>query len=196
MATETKQRAKRAAKKVRQSNRRFERATAAEKRVMIAKDAIKQIEARKFIPRSGTYFRCHRHLQSGEPLQGQLTGPEAPACTVCGIGAAFVSAVRLFNRFDVPSGESEYIWDTDFRDFLRKYFSDTQTYLIEAAFERDVVAGPGTWDSPERIKFESTPTVKAAIAFGKAYAVDRNRLLAILRNIVKHRGTFVPGGAQ
>lgn len=171
---------KRSAKKVRRSNARFARATPAQKRVLIAKDVISQLRPTGIYKATQcTYFTKLR----GPRLSGQLQNSlkEIDSCAVCGVGALFCSAVRLYNKFEgrPPCGFGMV-------SFMEEegLFSSGQSRLIEAAFEMNQM-------SAHEDNTESK--VSWAIRFGCQYEDSNDRLVAIMRNIVKHRGTFVPG---
>lgn len=180
---------------IEERNKGFNSATLKEQRVAIAKDAIKQIKAEKFIAEAGTYLGIEEELgcEVGDELQKVLKKRKnkGAVCKVCGIGAAFISTVRLFDNYKIKEEELDG-WDysttlavehMDMRILLSKYFSPSQLSLIECAFE--VRWGFGMSDSYKKDR-------EAAAIFGDKYEDDNERLLAIFENIVAHNGIFKP----
>jgi len=121
-------------------------------------------------------------------------------CTVCALGACLLSYVRMHDdvpiqrilaarpqsplksaRWSIEAASIDVIWE------LRKVFNQEQLDLIESAFERFDMSVHQT-------------NVNAAISFGMHYAKDKDGwpthehavLAAIMRNILEHRGHFVP----
>ena len=180
---------------IEEKNKGFNLATLKEQRVAIAKDAIKQIKAEKFIAEAGTYLAIEDELgcKTGDELQKTLNKRKnkGAVCKVCGIGAAFISTVRLFDNYKIKEAELDG-WDssttllvehTDMRTLLKEYFSPSQLSLIECAFEQ----------RSEYMKSDSyKKDRKAATLFGNKYEDENERLLAIFENIVKNNGIFKP----
>ena len=159
--------------------------TPKQKRVAIAKDVLKQIKASKFIAGTGNF--CH--VGEWSDTLPKLIGKKQllklkPKCTVCAIGAAIVSGIRLFNKINITNCE---ITRFQQRRMIVKFFGLSQAEQIENAFE----IGRGYYGFNkygERVydKF------KDAIKFGGRFEYSRNRAVAIFKNIIKHKGVFVP----
>lgn len=171
----------------------FRRLGATAKRKAIIRDALKQIEVRKFRPVNMTYVtpidpRPLSHTDDYCPILNResLTGKKAPACEVCATGAMFLSAVRKGNWFDSSDVNPEDVLDT-----LTSYFTVPQILMVECAFElrftpplSNEVNNYAEWpDEYER---------DAAVAFGKRYRSATGRLRAILKNMLKNKGIFTP----
>lgn len=178
------------------------RLSKAEMRVIVAKDALAQMKAEKYIATNGTYVGSElisrigieggeRHPYDGggscyinleEPLQPLLLKDKGE-CRVCAKGALFLSAVRKFNSAKV----GDVADDDDFKIAV-KIFGLKQYDLIEAAFEG--------WDSTKErwdgTEYTGNTSVPAATAFGDQYDGNTERLVAILKNIIKNDGTFKP----
>ncbi len=151
--------------------------TTAEKRVAIAKDALAQIAVKKFVVETGNTYVGVKKLPngatSGNQLQDELK--KIPKCTVCALGACFLSSVRKFN--DIKTADvlfsNEFAANTMEADgasvkvHIEKYFSCDQRQMIENAFEGWSYGWP-------------------------AKTTDTQRLTAILKNIIKNEGTFKP----
>lgn len=119
--------------KINKLNKVFNKATPAEKRIIIAKDVIAQIEAGKYIPIKGSYFEANCDLKEGDELQNILIKPKTK-CTVCELGGLFTSVIRINDNFKIREDESD-VELSDISKELTKYFSEKQLVLIETAFE-------------------------------------------------------------
>lgn len=174
--------------------RRFDAANAAQKRVMIARDVLELLETaaafRKGVTR-GIYVELKvapEDAKDPKQIQYALYQPETyQGCGVCALGACFVSAVRLGNKY-TPS-EEEFVCDRfapdyggQFWDHLEKYFAKEQMALIEAAFELGM-ANYEDWASEEALE--------AAATFADEDEPAHVVLERIMKNIIKNRGTFV-----
>ena len=150
----------------------FHKLSPAEKRVAIAKDALLQLRSEALIARCGTYVYPSgiKYPAPSQELSEQL--PNLGQCYVCARGALFLSAVRKGNNFKTGSfiGEPTQV----LKPLEKRYWSRPQIKKIEAAFEG--FAG-----------FKS----KTCKFFDK-YDNAHDRLVAILKNIIKNNGTFIP----
>lgn len=176
-------------------NRIFRKATAAKKRVLIAKDVLEQLEAGKIRATSGYFLRIQSfsdHVSNydavkKESLQATYLRGDIEQCDACADGALMLSCTLFNNKYTTDAGF--YMLDVwinskkSMKNKLNVIFSRSQLRLIENAFER----GVGAFQ-----KFRETPKAKKAIQFGRSFSTSGNRLKAIMKNIVKNRGTFVP----
>jgi len=168
-------------------------------RILVAKDVLKQIQMRSLKVKQGTYFGIwapKKRFEIEKPKEKldqfllQIKNENAK-CEVCGIGSCFISLVRLGNNAKTSTffGEGAINGfyeanDGDMRPLLRKVFPSSQITLIESAFEMTTILYDNAKHSYEhRIK---------ARDFGQKYKSDENRLKAIMRNIIKNKGTFKP----
>ena len=147
--------------------------TQAQRRVAVAKDALKQVESEKLIAKAGTYCQFISEVpeiasESSAKFQKFLKG-KGSECQACARGALFISTVRKENAF-IPDANFLDIYKSvgrsDFDPRLERLFSKAQLDDIETAFESP--------DTPEYYE-----------------ADDHDRLVLILKNIIKNRGTFV-----
>jgi hypothetical protein len=174
------------------------RLTKAEQRVQIAKDALKWIKKPNVkVKDKSSYFKINKgqeHLEIGTDLNQHL---KKIHCTVCAKGALFLSHVDRFDNCKIqPFVKGSSIPDTDFDDErsikhrLSKHFSASQLDMIECAFEREII-----YDSTRKLTNEpgqKENIAKACITFGKHHRKPVDRLEAILKNIVKNKGEFIP----
>ena len=121
-----------------------------QKRTEIAKDALAQIAAGRFLAKKGMYFQLFADLnypetktQAGQYQNLELRDviAQVDGCRVCAMGACFASAVRLDDnlKFQVEDGyyhrRTTGNQTSDFNGKLTEFFDDRQLELIEAAFE-------------------------------------------------------------
>lgn len=195
----------------------FKKATKSQKRVMIAEDVIASIKSKlyKITPQVWVKGLDAEYAADGTQLQSLLTEDNMKDCKCCGLGACFLSSVRLFN--DVLVDEIETISEMELEDIqnnLNSIFGTTNTQMIEVAFERGrgrfYVEGalsaynrykndPDesiTWkEAVEDYVYGCVLTIKQAqdaMAFGKRYSKSTDRLIAIMKNIIKNKGEFIP----
>lgn len=155
----------------------FNQLAAAQKRVAIAKDAIAQIVAGRFIIQHGKYFDWNG---SGEAGQSELTD-EKTVCTVCQLGATMASAVRLFNSVSVSKNGCN---DSEVLITLGHWFEASQISLMEGCFELD-----NSWLTEG---FAVDADLDAIAAFKRKHKSFHKRSLAIFRNIIANKGEFKP----
>lgn len=178
----------------------FSRLTAAQKRVAIAKDILKQIAADLYYIEQGTWLNIdgvdtpEDTSTQSQIVQAALLGgkrtvvieSKPASCTCCAVGAACASAIRLFNQ-DSLSGNLEDGFELPGYDegsaILSKYFPLAQVDLMEAAFEQRT-------DSHHADA--SDAALQRAVEFGDEYDNDTERLKAICKNIIKNQGDFKP----
>jgi hypothetical protein len=159
------------------------RLSRAEQRVVIAKDAIKQLRAEIYHAEGGTYVeeRFDKKLvkcTSASKLQGLLLKSKS-LCSVCAKGALLLSTIRKFNT--ITPGEFNTILDGGINK-LRPWTSN-QLGLIEAVFEgyyyrygNDIEKLIRKW----RAKYINE----------EGELDDSKLLLGIMENIVRNHGTF------
>lgn len=154
-------------KEIQKRNKAYEKATPAQRRVMIAKDAIGQIKAKKYEV-GHCYLRVYEDMGSfrfrpSDDAREVLSRDDAPVCRVCAKGALFLSGIRIKNCYTMD--ETKHARIQPAAD--APGFSASQWHRIEIAYE----------DSPK---------------WFKRYEDDTARLIAILKNIIKNNGTFKP----
>lgn len=176
--------------------------TKAETRVQIAKDVLKQIKLGTLKPKNGTFIERLRPFRrksafggtyneycfydEDKPHPEQLCEVlEKLPCKVCALGGIFAATVKRFNKFEsVPNLNMDEGYD-----YLNSYFSKQQLDMIECSFE----LGQGRvahWSfDPDSFPYSLENT---CIEFGEQYKAGEERMVAIMKNIIKNKGTFVP----
>lgn len=140
----------------------------------------------------------------------QANSPKGKACLlngechVCAKGGLFMAHVMRANQASVADvlmtqcdGDIETRLADDFELFDRE-----QYYLIEAAFEMETELAEQnggldvspTYDpaTGEEKHTRLSQLFSDAVAFGGMYVTDQDRLAAIMINMIRHNGDFVP----
>jgi hypothetical protein len=172
--------------------------TKAEMRVVIAKDVIKQVKAKRIKPKRGVYIGSSAFQKQFDDAYAALyvkgvTGTAATKikarkvqvpkkCDACALGSCMISALDKYNKLNVGNLVNDLAnfnagWDREeIIKYLCRWFARHQLNLIEDAFEykewHDTSSPPRT--------------------FGEKYPTSSKRLVAIMQNIIKNKGTFVP----
>ena len=151
--------------------------TKAQMCVIVAKDALKQLEAEKYTACTGIYvdWELEDKINYSKPdaqVQNIIKKHEKP-CDVCARGALLLSSIRKFN--DVTVSKYQKRWESKSKEI----FSEKTLKLAEIAFEQ--------WH-----KLTASPKELEAEIFGSKYNSETGRLKAILENIVTNNGEFKP----
>jgi hypothetical protein len=203
----------------------FKKASLTQKRVLIAKDVIAQIKAKKIKPESGSFVHV-------EKIQGFMSSTDAEArhgswnfamnklsdtkgyaadvrqlyldntlqqCSCCALGGMFMSCTLYNNNTTVEdlsyagADIGDVILDEGDKSIpngLNKFFSLVQLRLIEQTFEGDQGAiNSGMDDGTGEIIDKFSPRAEA---FYTKYKKPKDRLIAIMQNIINNNGTFKP----
>ena len=168
----------------------FEELSKPEQRVAIAKDVIKHLNTGKIKATVGTYFEnsfIDKHLyklsdeNKNVELQTLLEKDDVK-CKVCALGGMFV--VDVLNNDHLLVGKKERDIDSYLeRKRLKKYFSTSQLSLIENSFEKMNIVDPtsNNWS----VNYDG-------VEFGKKFKSPKDRLIAIMQNVIDNKGTFIP----
>ena len=149
--------------------------TKSEKRVAVAKDAMAWVRARAL--EAGHWYCTPEQPPREYHNKQQLRDVVLGKCEVCAIGALFLAnAVRFGNTTVLDE------WEGRYHEKLVGLFSEEQLSMIENAYER----GESSHYSA------NSNATQRAVQFGDQYVEDKDRLIAILKNIVVNGGTFKP----
>ncbi len=179
------------------------------KAVEIARDAIAQIYVGKLIPTTGSYVELadgdfdswdDRHKDFRTLFQSDKN----IKCNTCAIGSLFIASVDKFNGCNLSQVEG-YIPSEN--DYLDQYFDPLNLRLMEFVFEGgDDVASrisniftEGLYDylsynqseAYNRAWEEYSKLNKYAEALSEKYPDDKDRLLYLLKNLIRNNGEFV-----
>lgn len=186
-------------KKTAEANAEFEAADNAGKRVIIAKDVIAALTAEAIKPTQGQYFflpavdRYDQHeirRLIGDRIDTSLQDilPTLPPCHVCAKGALFVCTVARRNQVIADQAFGPGAFDAPHLSaMLGGVFGPEQLALIEAEFDGDMIDAqndeqkryqPVMFNEGDEDSEDRTP--------------PRDRMIAIMQNIVDNGGTFIP----
>lgn len=174
-------------KQIAKWNEEFKSLSKPEQRVLIAKDVIKQLKLRKYIARESIYVE---YIPAGGNLDVRSNFDKVDDCHCCALGSCLLSLTKYNNKFTFNDLDNlgKPVWKE-----LAKFFTVNQLTLIEYAFE-------GWYKTKEDGvgKCHFNPTVEDSEldkchSFYSIYENDeKQRLIAIMKNIIKNKGTFKP----
>jgi hypothetical protein len=179
--------------KTKNLNAEFNKATKAQKRVMIAQDVLAQLKTKRYVAESGCWVQanyntaCLEDLKDEDSVKELFAEKKIESCNVCALGGLFMSCTNFNNNTlvreldDISGGLGDLLYEEEeLSNKLDKIFGIEQLELIESYFEKN----DGYFYSPledDRIN-----------AFHVKYSSDKKRLKLIMENIVENNGTFVP----
>lgn len=168
------------------SKEQFDKLSDAEKRIIIAKDVIKNIDEALIIATQGTYVSLQtesgyraRMSDNFERELDEFIKTEKLKCIACAKGSFFISYVMRNDNCKVNDYDAAKCPESLQR--VLPFFSIAQMNLIETAFEGDRI----NYDE------ESGYNDLKAEEFYRQYEYPDDRLKAIAQNIIDNKGTFV-----
>lgn len=171
------------------ANKEKDLATKAKDRVAIAKDALKWHRAGALDIRPGSYVRPLRGNALIRNEQGEMIDRDTEArdvvigkCEVCALGALLIAKAVRFDAVTIGQLKMNNAVA------LKDYFSNDQINSIEAAFEG--TSYPSINGTCNDAIYTAGRVNSDWIARYPNHAV---RFRAVMRNIIKNNGTFVPG---
>lgn len=171
-------------------------------RVRIAKDVLKQLNMKRITADAGCYLDFIDGY--GDTLKDMDRSCEfkdylPKHCNVCALGSMFLSNVKFNDKLTIGQMQPDLyrrgLGGSVVKQNLETYFDRKQMAFIEVAFEVDTGFSSGHLDDDESAK---------ALKFGKKYLHEDNytfeqsqkdttkRLVKIMENIIRHKGTFKP----
>ena len=149
----------------------------AQMRVKIAKDVLLNLKSENVKVTKETYVWFEDNMPHEVCELQPYLKEKNPACHVCALGAMLLSRIRCFDNFKrVDMSSEKYISGAQTKHGLYKYFDADQICLIEAFFEQ--------WRSyfkpSEQDLMDKFPDPK-------------ERLIFIMKHIIRHKGTFKYG---
>lgn len=159
--------------------KKFNSLNKAQKRVAVAKDVLKHLDEMRIVTGSYVTIDLNDLYVFGKSLSKAFPKIRSD-CEVCAIGACFLSIVGIVDNI----GATKIDWGydkCDMIDHLKLVFSQNQIGLIETAFEKRIIDD----------NYKSYRGLYDAVVFGLDYDNDKDRLRAIMKNIVKN-GIFKP----
>jgi hypothetical protein len=176
-------------------------------RLTLAKTVLSELEEEWIIATQGQYLTVEgadfEDLVSRGSKAKVQTVLSDKQCKACAIGSIFVAAVDTFDSLRV--GDLRYNYnqpnDDDMIEYLGRWFSESELRIIEVAFEGNT----DQWENG--FEGELADDATAALIFheaieeraceeeertGKTPSIGTMLLTAIMENIVKNKGVFVP----
>lgn len=174
------------------------------KAVLIAKDVLKSLRTNRYVPNCGVFARISTRSEDSinnrpNELQDIIDNLNngSRKCEVCALGACFLSHVALYDDFKCDRLLSTIPYERNtctLREDIRYFEPDITTLinrlytifgldlpLIENAFE----CGDGFYGVGTKMN------VIAAMSY-KHLGTSRERLIAIMKNIIRNKGRFIP----
>lgn len=175
------------------STKQFNALPKAEKIILIAKDVIKQLNTKKLIANAGSYVNIYNQgLKKDDDIQKNYS--KVKECRVCALGACMMSATKFGNILkvkDVGIGTEELDNDNT-RKLFNSIFSPKQLLLIETAFESHNLGTRYATDILDDTLELTDSEIDKCNAFYDSYCYDKDRLIAIMENIIRNEGIFRP----
>lgn len=170
--------------------------TKPQRRILVARDVIAQIKADRLLPMKGRWIDLYRDWSSAayydtmDSMQEVVLAKKAK-CQVCALGSIMASMVLFKNMVTIGNIDRDFDYYR-LRKFkrrkdnvgIRALFSRDQLELIEGAFEM----GSGLHGTLK----QHVKGWEEAKAFGVKFNDSTSRLIAIMKNIIKNKGEFVP----
>jgi len=165
----------------------------AQARVEIARDVIAALKVRVLEASRGDYFSAYTKEEAGDEgdeisIRDLFANKALDSCKVCALGALFSAKVGRLNEVsEVLYGNFLDLDRPDVADPLLEFFSGRQLLLIECAFEMSDMRS----NAPLSTRIEvSQLEALDAMDFGAGFATDQTRMIGIMENIIKNKGTF------
>ncbi len=171
------------------SKAKFNKLSASGKRITVAKDVIDRVKFGQIIPKKGDFMGDYSAIVNGKKCNDIVE--ESPLknasmeCHACGKGGLFLSYLGITEEVNL-SYFNTFIsakLNSDAMIMLSKIFSLKQLTLIETAFE----GRSFTWNVTLK-----NSEISTCFQFKKKYYLEKDRLIAICKNIIKNNGTFKP----
>lgn len=176
-------------KKIERRNKAWKAETKAQKCILVAKDILKQISTGKFKAKIGKWAEI-KMPPKPEKFEGNFASTqeillEGAKCECCALGSLTLSCITFNNKHEIfnPAwkGYESIYWDWDYNLQVNKIFSKKQLILMEMAFE----CGEGSFKT---FWYDDDKQIKAAKMYKKLN--PKQRLIAIMKNIIKNKGEF------
>lgn len=162
----------------------FNKLSKSEKKIAIIKDVLLRLKKQNIVAERGDFMKIP-YLFEGKNnfnLKDFINNKETKDCEVCAKGALFCSWVGINNEFTSKDNVNA---ENDSKSILvmSSVFTLKQLSLIETAFECKYFP----WNEKLTDK-----EIDKCSDFGEKYQEDGDRLVAILKNMLKNNGVFKP----
>ena len=180
---------------IKRKQKLFSKMSIVEKRIAIAKDVIERIKISQFLPEQGVFCEIdgddiseyEGKTITGEPITEVCDIVNSKQyCSVCAKGGLFMSYVGYVDNLkidDLTYGTRKASLNGNEMRSLSKIFSQKQLSLIETTFENSSYNWNVELSDEER---------EICRRFHDKYRHTSERLIKIMKNIIKNNGTFKP----
>lgn len=173
----------------------------AKQRVALAEDVIVKLRAGQIIAVTSRYVDSNNMNEAiykyDEGVELQTLLRDVPSCEACAKGSLFLTEVMKNDNYKVSRYND--LSDICSPQIARRLtmFDDNQLDLIETAYEREVIMEDNDYlmtDDQDGDFHDKTTTDVAdrAIGFGEKYNDKTDRMIAIMENLIKNNGEFIP----
>jgi hypothetical protein len=174
------------------SKAKFNKLTAAEKRVVVAQDVLDRIELGQIKPKDGVFCDPLRYDHDLK-IKEQLESPKIE-CEACAKGSLFLAYIGIANNYDgkVQHLNGDEKIDSQPMQALSEIFSKKQLAYIETAFERHYYEWNVELSQKEQdmcVKFNDVVPVPLDFDYDRE---AEKKMRRICNNIIKNKGTFCP----
>lgn len=178
----------------------FSKLSKPEKRVAIAKDVLEQLKLKIYTADSGRYVAYLRFIDTenypGKNEDIKTNFDKIQHCYVCAMGACLMSATKFANKLnfsDIGSTIGD-LRNEKVKKLFSSIFDPKQLLMIEIAFEGDTMRENAYRIGYEIFNVDNDNDLRHSChKFYRRYEEnDEERLIAIMKNIIKNKGEFKP----
>lgn len=176
---------------------KFKRASKADKRRMIAEDAIMYVNNKTLVPKNGRWVSLLGEVEiENSDVKPLLNSGTMPKCEVCALGGALISTIGFCNsaKFEDLVDLTNTISLAEYymvAEDLRRFFGVDQLKLMEVAFEVGD-KGNSFYNNCDKKRRALLPEGwEKAARFGGKFRTPQTRFIGIFKNIIEN-GEFNP----
>jgi len=164
----------------------------AKRKVLVAKDILKQIETKKYDLRNMGWLNLPDNITEEKAAEIDLykNFSKVGTCTVCELGACILSIGHLGNNLNLLEATAIGGFDkpgTKAKKLIVKVFTPKEVWFLEACFE------DGSSQVGKQVGYERTvKDIYIAEAFHDSFLNGKERAITIAKNIIRNKGKFIP----
>lgn len=169
----------------------YKQMSKSQRKVEIAKDVIANIHAKQLHIGMGSYVYADKiDVEDLEVLKKYLPSQQVaqimkPNCTVCARGSMMICKIAKFNDYDLKNINLDEVDGSHTTEALKDAFTEEELFCIECCFE--------LWDEYNQCYHPCGSIIPDDVIDTWAKIKDpTDRLLAIMQNIIDHKGVFKP----
>lgn len=199
----------------------FKALSKSDRAMLVAKDVIQQIKARRYNVRAGSYIKHIvfkgkiYYFNNGSIKNNDIKKnfEEIDSCVVCAIGSCILSTTKFANKLKFGDvGATTESFNSKAITLLNTIFTPKQQLLIECCFEGYIyLASPTEFkkrrekesfeynESSQRFAHIKSDSLKltydevlSCLTFKVKYKTETTLLVGIMENIIKNEGVFIP----